>query len=394
VAVATSGKKAFAAVLLVMMVWSSSCSAPPPPPGPALQSSENAPAKPSAPASAVGRTPCFGHIPAAWTDAFRARSVETSADIGFEVDATAGDIGFGQYTSASESGVGELDLSTGRISHISPYTSRDAGGVGGMVVELPWLVWEQLDSSADLTNWSVHAWNKTTGESFVLATSRQPDGTLAKGEQPLPVLRAGRVAWAQPIPSAASGIVRSEVRVVDLRTRQLSVVASGRVGSPVFAGPYLIWGTVEGNAAFSFNAVDANTLKPATLPPQLGKPDSIGQLAGSADYLVWSNRDYTELVVWRIGSAHHDQFSSHDGVHFFQFMKFAGQFLVWFGGGASSVLDLSTGNGFDVPGTVTGSAESIITTEKLGQPKTNGASVASRVSRISAPAAPSITSCS
>jgi hypothetical protein len=150
---------------------------------------------------------------------------------------------------------------------------------------------------------------------------------------------------------------------------------------------------VAGGAEFSFRAVDADTLRPAALPAQLRTPRSVGQLAGSADYFAWSSRDYTELVVWRVGSARYFEFSSHDGVHFFEFMQFAGDFLVWFGGGASSVLDLTTGVGFDVSGTVSGSADAIVEAEPTAQPSTKGGIVASRVSRIATRSAVPLTAC-
>jgi hypothetical protein len=57
------------------------------------------------------------------------------------------------------------------------------------------------------------------------------------------------------------------------------------------------------------------------------------------------------------------------------------------------VLDLNTGIGFDVPGTATGSAESIVTTEPIGQPSAKGGLARFRVSRIATGAAPPFTTC-
>src|SRR5262245_46193292 len=63
-------------------------------------------------------------------------------------------------------------------------------------------------------------------------------------------------------------------------------------------------------------------------------------------------------------------------------MQFAGHFLVWFAGGASSVLDLSTGNGFDVAGTVTGTEGSIVIAELPANPGTKGGLIPTHVSRV------------
>lgn len=399
-AVATSGRTvALVATVLCVAVSGSACSTPPPrSPAPATGSAPAASGKPAGtpppPAGTVaaGRAICIGPVPAGWASLSGAHSVATPDGLAFTVDAVAGDTAFGQYQSATASGVGELDLATGRLTRISTYPGQ-IGGVGWMSVEAPWLVWEQLDSRSELRDWSVHAWNQSTGAASVLATSHQPDGSLVQGPQPLPVLRNGRVAWAQPVPGGSPGTVISQLRVVDLASGTATVVANGRLSSPVFAGRYLVWATVAGQADFALGAVDADTLHAAALPALPGSPGPIGQLAGAPDYLVWSTQDSTGLVVWRWGSAQYDRFSSDDGVHFFQFMRVAGHFLVWFAGGTSSVLDLTTGNGFDVSGTVTGSADSVVLAQPVGQAGGKAALVASRVSRIAVGAAPSIAGC-
>lgn len=347
---------------------------------------------PADPVEAASKVPCYGPVPASWTTLLGRQSVTTPAKVAFTVDAVAGAVAFGQYESVAGSGVGALDLSTGKLTKISTYAGA-IGGVGAMAVESPWVVWEQLDSQTLLKDWSIHAWNQSTGATLEVANSRLPDGSLVDGQQPLPVLRHGRVAWSQPVPSGTPGIVKAEIRVTDLDTRATTTVTSGRVSSPVYAGVYLLWATIEGNSGFGFGAADAETSQPVALPAQLRKPESVGQLAGSPDYLAWSGQDSTNLVVWRIGTTRYDRFSAKDGVHFFQFMHLSDHYLVWFGGGTSSVLDLNTGNGFDIPGTVSGSADSIVVTEPVSAPSTKGELVASRVSRIEIRSAPAITSC-
>jgi hypothetical protein len=74
---------------------------------------------------------------------------------------------------------------------------------------------------------------------------------------------------------------------------------------------------------------------------------------------VWSSQDTTTLTAWRLSDGTAVSFASHDGRHFFQFLQVSGEFLVWFAGSSSAVLDLRTGHGFDLPGTVAVSAQTL-----------------------------------
>src|SRR5262249_20844897 len=140
---------------------------------------------------------------------------------------------------------------------------------------------------------------------------------------------------------------------------------------------------------------EARGLRPVALPgqPRLQHPGPIGYLAGSPEFLAWSSQDYTGLTAWQIGSARNSQFTTPDGRHPFQFLRLAGHFVLWFGGGASSVLDLRTGNAFDVHGTVAGSPDRIATAEAVGRPAIKGGFTASRLSSIATRSAPDIAQC-
>lgn len=171
------------------------------------------------------------------------------------------------------------------------------------------MVWEQLDSQEQLTQWSVHVWNRDAGRARQLATTVGPDGKIAAGQQALPVVwdargRHARAAWAQPVPG--TGPVTSELRVEDLgageNTDQVRVLATGRLSSPVLAGGMLVWASLDSAGAYAFHAVDTKTLAPLPLPPQLANPGTIGYLAGSGDYLAWSDKDAVGLTVWHLGT--------------------------------------------------------------------------------------------
>jgi hypothetical protein len=328
---------------------------------------------------------CFRTPPADWRAGFAAHEVRVPGGVGFTVDAVAGDTAFGEYLSESGNGVGTVDLITGGLRRVTTFPAGTAG-IGAMAADALWLVWVQLDSQTDLSGWSIHAWNRSTGAATVLADSRLPGGGHVAGQQPIPVLRNGFAAWAQPAPNR-TGEAGAELRVVDLNTGSAVTAARGRLSSPVYAGQYLVWGTVT-TAGYRLQVVDADTLRPAALPGQPPHPVSIGYLAGSEQYLAWSDAEDTGLTVWRIGSSNVDHFTARDGRHFFQFLALAGQFLVWFAAASSSVLDLSTGAGFDVPGTVTGSPDWIVT----ATPDATG-TAPSLVSRLPTRNAPRIPGC-
>jgi hypothetical protein len=330
-------------------------------------------------------------MPAAWTALAHAHTAPTAPTLGFSVNTVAGSTAFGQYTNGSATDIGAVDLTTGRLTRISTLPAG-AGGVGWMSAELPWLVWEQLDDSAEMKRWSVRAWNQSTNQTVTLATSSLPDGSLVIGPQPIPSVHHGRAVWAQPIPSADPSQLKAEVMVVDLAAGHSTVLASGRVASPTFAGSYLAWAEYDGTR-YSIKVVDADTLQPTTLPAQAGTPASISHLAGSPDYLAWSSVDFTELTVWHVGTAEQIHVVSHDGRHFFQFMQFASHFLVWFAASASSVMDLNTGNAFDVQGSVSGTSDSIVLAETPANAGKGGGLVPTRVSRVSTSSAPAIPDC-
>jgi hypothetical protein len=347
--------------LVLAAVWGVACSAPPA--GPAT----------------VGV--CLGRPTGEWASALGGKAIALPQGVAFGLSAVAEDVAFGQFTREGSSGVGAVDLRSGQMTPISTYASG-VSGLGGLAVEEPWIVWEQLDSTSNLADWSVHAFNRATRAGRVLATSRLADGGYAAGQQPLPVLRHGIAAWAQPKRDGATALL-----AVDLASGREWTLDTGQVSSPVFAGPYLLWAKVDTGRAYSFHAVDEKTLQPAELPEPLRGPGSVGYLGGSAEYLVWSDQDSTTLESWEFHTGSRRTFTIADRRHFFQFLQVAGDFLVWFGGRTSSVLDLRTGNGFDIAGTVAGSGPWIA----AAQPAAAGS--AARISRISTTAAPRIATC-
>ncbi len=343
-ALATSGRPRAAALAIVLLAaWSTGCSTPSQPePAPSLAS----------------QTVCFrAQPPPQWVG--KETALPGGASLG--VHALSGEVVFGQSYGDGGRGVAALDLASGQLATIAGY-APEVSGLGAMAVEEPWVVWEQLNSKTNLADWSVYAVNRHSGERLTLAESRRPEGGFVPGQQPLPVLRHGKVAWAQPV-RLAGGAVEAELRVFDLATRATRTLDTGRVSSPVHAGGFLVWAKVDAATRYTLHAVHDRTLQPAELPEPVRNPLSVAYLGGSPERLVWSSHDSTTLHHWHFATAKLASFTVADRRHFFQFLQVAGDFLLWHGGTTASVLDLTTGAAFDTAGTVAGSAEWIVTAQ-------------------------------
>jgi hypothetical protein len=346
---------------------------------------------PVPPASATPVAVCFGAMPGDWTQALHARSVTTPSGVRFGPGGVAGGAAIGEFNSAAGSGIGLLDFTTGRLTTISRFPPG-IGGIGAMMADPPWVVWEELDSQTNLNDWSIHAWNLTSGTGRVLATSRLSNGNYVPGQQPLPVVSNGLAAWAQPVPGS-SGYNVAQIRAVDLSTGRVSTLDTGRVSSPVYAGHYLVWAKIDSARRYLLRVFDTASLRPVVTPGPLRNPGPILYLAGSPEYLAWSSGDLNTLTVWPVGTARLITFTQSDSGHPFEFLQLAGHFVLWYTGNGSSVLDLRTGNAFDVGGSVSGSADAIAIEQPVGPPSTKGAFVSSRVSTLATAALPDIRGC-
>ena len=387
------GSARLALIFAIAAAWGLSCSTPPTTSrGPAA--SAPGPTAVTATSNALRSVEaCIGPAPALWTAGFQAQSVLLPGGMRFGLGAPTlgGQIAFGQFNTGSESGIGSIDLGTGRFSRIVTWNSQ-ASGMGWMAVELPWLVWEQGNSQANLSDWSVIAWNRDTGARSTIATSRLSDGSFVFGQPPLPTMRNGLVAWAQPLPKRGDAN-ESDIHVRELATGHDVVVASGRVGAPVFAGQDLVWARRDFQDAYSFQAVDATTLRPAELPAALRDPGPILYVAGSAHYLAWSGDSSQSVRVVNLDAPQLLEFRAPDLNHAFQFLQLAGHYLLYYGGASSTVLDLATGIGFDVAGSLAGSDERIAKEEPSGPVAQKGQLTSSRISVIALASAPGLSSC-
>ncbi|HKC18924.1 MAG TPA: hypothetical protein VKE27_04770, partial [Candidatus Dormibacteraeota bacterium] len=157
----------------------------------------------------------------------------------------------------------------------------------------------------------------------------------------------------------------------------ITTLDSGIITSPVFAGHYLVWAKQSpGSSNPSFVFADATTLKLEAVPAELRSPREIANLAGSPGSLVWTGSPRTSSPStgkWFVDDLASGTIKTYGALnHYFQFPQLAGPYLVWFGADKNSIVDLRTGNGFDIalPGGVEAAGDTIVIV-RVSAPKGN-----------------------
>ena len=309
-------------------------------------------------------TICLTDIPGEWAQVLSNNAVVLPSTV-FSPQAIniTDNVAFGYFQSPSQQGVAQLDLHTGQLRVLSVMAPK-ASGVAWMSYSDPWLAWAQGESQTDIGAWTVKALNTRTGQELPLASSQLSGGSNT-GQLSFPVVGAGYLAWSQPA-SAAS----TELRVYRFDTGKSVTIDSGRLSSPVIAGNKLVWGKSEGiSTQASFRMADPNSLQPIQRPPALAKSREMQYLAGSPDYLVWTEGTASLLAYqFRTGQMSDYSFATDALNHPFQFPVVASHYLIWFTGATNTVVDLETGNGFDVdlPSAVAGAEREIVIARTQG----------------------------
>jgi hypothetical protein len=168
--------------------------------------------------------------------------------------------------SAQFAGVAALSLGTGRLRPIArfpdPANDQADGTWSGR-----WLVWAQTTSLTSLDNFSLRAWDSATGRITLLGHSLTgPGGTPWPSPWHAPAVSGHVAAWAQG--SGPGGVV--QIRVADLRTGRVRVIATGHVQAPFFDRNLVIWpASTRPGTLTSLHAYNVATGKPAALPPVL-----------------------------------------------------------------------------------------------------------------------------
>ena len=339
---------------------------------------------------------CIGPIPEAWNSAFKSESVVTPTGVSFSLanQGLTSDVAFGQFRTDSDTGIGSINLRTGSLVKLTHFPAG-VSGTGWMAVDGSWLVWEQSDSNVDPTNWTLRALNLVSSEQLILTGSTKLAGGLFQmGQSPVPVVSNGVVAWGEPTASPDNS-PRSKVVLYNLTSRQAMTIDAGIVSSPVFAGDKLVWAKIDPTShAYSFAAVQSDTLASVDVTTLFPKPDSIVNLAGSGEYLAWTLNGSMQMEVLRLSDHQLREYPSPDDRHHLQFPMLVSHYAAWYSGNVSSVLDLDTGRAFDVNGSVAAASGTIAKLEPVGViPKGgNGQVTVSGLSVSSVPGMPA-TAC-
>lgn len=334
---------------------------------------------------------CVVALPASWEKAFAGGTTfPEGMAFGLSNPSVVGAVVYGQYNTADSSGIARLDLVTGFIEKLVNF-APEVSGTNAIAVALPWLSWTQGNSTQNIFDWTMYAKNLQTGELVSLAQSRQPNGSFLPGQQPTQVFRGKTLAWSQALPGPLTSY-STELHIFDLDARSEKILASGRVSAPVYAGNLLIWGERDAAGVYSFKTADATTLAAMPVPAALRDPPSIIYLTGSRDWFAWSVEGLQEANVWRVGSAERRTYRTPDIKHYFQFMQFAGSYLLWYSGVTSAVLDLDGGAIVDVGGPLAAGDDLIVTSRPTG-PHVKGEFVASQVSAARASALSPLGGC-
>jgi hypothetical protein len=266
---------------------------------------------------------------------------------------------YGGAWTGSRHMIASVALSTGRMTAVAPMS---ASGFGWMTYADDWLVWIE-PGVLDL-----QLWNARTHEIRQVATGPQLEGTsYLTGVFMNPVIGHGYMAWSQQVSSRSA-----ELRAYELATGHVTIVDSGDVGSPVFAGADLVWTKRDAGAADPhFVFADATTLQPVAAPAELRDPREIGFVAGAPDRLVWTGTPGSPNGTWFVDDLAARTIRAYTASgHYSQFPQLAGPYLVWFGADKNSIVDLRSGAGFDLPlpGGVEAAGDTIVV-DRLSGPK-------------------------
>ena len=163
-------------------------------------------------------------------------------------------------------GVAALKLAAGRLRPIArfprPATDQADGAWGGR-----WLVWEQTYSLRSLDGFTVYAWDSATGTLRRLGHSlSRPGGSPWPSPWHAPAVSGQYAAWAQGY--GPGGLV--QIRLANLRTGRVTVLARGHLQAPFFDGGLVVWpGSSRPGAMTILHASVAATRRPASLPAAL-----------------------------------------------------------------------------------------------------------------------------
>ena len=167
---------------------------------------------------------------------------------------------------AGFAGVAALNLASGRLRKIKsfadPATDQADGSFGGR-----WLVWEETYSLESLDDFTIYAFDSSTGTMRRLGHSLAgPGGTAWPSPWHGPAVSGRYAAWAQGY--GPGGVV--EVRLANLATGRVTVIRRGHIQPPFFDGELVVWPESDSpGTQTTLHAFSLATGRPAALPAVL-----------------------------------------------------------------------------------------------------------------------------
>jgi hypothetical protein len=189
-------------------------------------------------------------------------------------------------------GVGQLDLRTGRLRPIRRFASAASDQADGTAAG-QWLVWAQTYSLSSPDRFTMYAYDASTGRTAQIGHSlAAPGGAPWPSPWHAPAVSGSYAAWAQGY--GPGGLV--QIRLADLVTGTVTTVARGYAEPPFFDGGLLVWPQSDTpGSQTSLHAYSLTSRAAATLPPVLAAAHGTDFVVTDGTRTAYLSPDFTRL---------------------------------------------------------------------------------------------------
>jgi hypothetical protein len=136
------------------------------------------------------------------------------------------------------------DIETRHITRLSPLL-RPQSQIIRASADDTWIVWSEAPDQPNFFDWTLFAYNFTTGQTKKLAEAPRQNGQAVPGPSPMPVVDHGYAIWGQAIATVdAQNIQNAVVRGLELSTGKITTLAT-KAGAPVaLSWPWAAWSQI------------------------------------------------------------------------------------------------------------------------------------------------------
>ncbi|WP_419997490.1 hypothetical protein [Streptomyces boninensis] len=250
-----------------------------------------------------GERACAVKLPAGWRKALGDGEIDPAADGAREVLTAVGPGAAWAVVQSTDAGERTLQFvpESGERRDVAELGDPVEDQVDAADYDGRWLAYDLVRGRQAQSPWELVAWDAQSGKSKVVARAdRDGEGQAVPGPFVQPVVRSGRVFWAQGIGGGKSAVYAEDLGKGGKRTTLYKGVAD----VPFAAGGVLVWPQAQGKGGTDIHlaAASLDSLKPAELPPPIARLRGV-RVAGS-DGRTWAwvgGKQGTELRVWRPG---------------------------------------------------------------------------------------------